>query len=126
MRIDLGPHLDGLTEKIIRAAFTVSTTLGHGFLEIVYKNALIEELARDGLAVAKERIFSVSYRGKQVGRYVADIVVEDAVIAELKAVEALTRGHAAQLLNYLKASQIPVGLLLNFGQPSLEMKRVLL
>jgi len=126
MRADLDPRLETLTERIIGGAFAVSTALGHGFLEAVYQNALMEELTASGLAVAKERSFPVHYRGKQVGIYAADLVVEDAVILELKAVETLVQAHAAQLLNYLKASRLPVGLLLNFGKPKLEMRRVIL
>ena len=125
MRADLDPQLDVLTERIIGAAFTVSNALGHGFLELVYKNALAEELTVSGLAVAKEKTFPVLYRGKQMGLYTADLVIEDAVIIELKAVEILVQAHRAQLLNYLKASGLPVGLLMNFGQPKLEIKRVI-
>ncbi|MGE5475117.1 MAG: GxxExxY protein [Bacteroidales bacterium] len=126
MRADLPQRLDLLTEAIIGAAFAVSNALGHGFLEIVYQNALVEELACQGFAVAKERPYPVFYRGKTVGNYVADIVVEDSVIVELKAIEQLAPTHRAQLLNYLKASNLPVGLLLNFGTAKLQMKRVIL
>src|SRR4051812_40336467 len=111
MRADIDPRLDGLTEQIIGAAFAVSNGLGHGFLEIVYKNAL--ELEARGLFVRKEQSFPVYYREVQVGYYVADLVVEGLVIVELKALEGLVQSHAAQVLNYLKASRLPVGLLLN-------------
>jgi GxxExxY protein len=126
MRVQLEPTLDELTGRIIGAAFEVSRTLGHGFLEAVYRNALVEELTANGLAVTKERPFPVHYRGKQIGVYLADIVVENTVIAELKAVQMLIPTHAAQVLNYLRASRLPVGLLLNFGKPRLEFRRVIL
>lgn len=124
MRATLDPRLDSLTEKTIGAAFAVANTFGHGFLEAVYQNALVEELRASGLAVAKEKQFVLTYRGKQVGFYIADIVVEDSVIVEMKAVERLTRAHGAQVLNYLKAAQLGVGLLFNFGLPSIEIKRI--
>lgn len=126
MGTDKTSPLDTLTEAVIGAAFAVSNTLGHGFLENIYKNALTEELEVLGLLVAKEKPYAVLYRGKKVGLYVADMVVEDRVIVELKAVDDLTQAHRAQLLNYLKASNIPVGLLFNFGRPKIQIKRVIL
>jgi GxxExxY protein len=126
MRAEIAPSLDALTEKIIGSAFAVSHTLGHGFLEMVYKNALGLELIASGLVVAKEKPFPVHYRGQHVGMYVADIVVNDTVIVELKVVDALSAAHSAQVLNYLKASRSPVGLLFNFGKPRVEVKRVIL
>jgi GxxExxY protein len=126
MRVSIDPALEAITEKIIGCAFAVSRNLGHGFLEAVYKNALDLELTACGLSVAKERPFSVRYRGQPVGTYVADLVVDDAVIVELKAVSAISPAHGAQVLNYLKASGLPVGLLLNFGAPRVEVRRVLL
>ena len=125
MRANLPEELDALTEKILASAFAVSSTLGNGFLETVYKNALVEELQSSNCRVAAEKLFRVHYRGKVVGNYVADLVAADRVIIELKAIDTLTRAHQAQLLNYLKASDLPVGLLLNFGQPSLQVKRIL-
>lgn len=115
-----------ITSTIIGAAFTVANTLGHGFLEAIYKNALAEELLAAGLGVAKERSFPVHYRDKQVGHYVADMVVDDRVIIELKAVDQLVPAHRAQLINYLRASNLSVGLLFNFGRPKIEVRRVLL
>ncbi|CUW37316.1 conserved protein of unknown function [Magnetospirillum sp. XM-1] len=120
------PGLNALTERIIGAAFAVANALGHGFLEIVYRNALFEELSLTGLAVRKEQPFPVHYRDRQVGLYVADLEVEDRVIVELKTTDGLAQAHAAQVLNYLKASGLPVGLLLNFGRPKLEIRRVVL
>ena len=125
MRADLPAELDALTEKILGAAFTVANTLGNGFLEVIYKNALAEELISLNCRVAAEKPFSVFYRDKLMGTYLTDLVVENQVIVELKAIETLSRAHQAQLLNYLKASKLPVGLLLNFGTPSLQMKRIL-
>jgi GxxExxY protein len=125
MRVSLGPELDLLTKKIIGAAYAVSQTLGHGFLEAVYRNALVEELTSAGTTVAKERSFPVRYLGKQVGQYFADLVVGEKVVVELKAVTTLAQAHRLQLLNYLKASGLPVGLLLNFGTPRVEIRRVL-
>ena len=116
MRANLPGELDAITEKILGAAFAVSSALGHGFLESVYKNALVEELSITNCRIAAEKPFFVHYRGKLVGTYLADLVIDEKVIVELKAIEALTRAHSAQLLNYLKASNLPIGLLLNFGK----------
>ncbi len=98
MRVGLDPELDGLTERIIGAGFAVANGLGHGFLEAVYGNALVEELRLSGLPVQAEKAFSVHGRNKRVGVYVADIVVADQVIVELKAVAGLAEAHTAQLL----------------------------
>ncbi len=126
MRPEPPTELNALTRAIIGGAFAVSNALGHGFLETVYKNALLEEMVSLGLTAETEKRFSIYYREKQVGCYIADIVVENKVIVELKAVDTLLRAHGAQLLNYLRASGLPVGLLMNFGQPKLEFKRILL
>ncbi|EWY39527.1 GxxExxY protein [Skermanella stibiiresistens SB22] len=114
-----------MTEKIIGCAFAVSNTLGHGFLENVYKNALALEIEAAGLFVRKEQPFPAHYRDNQVGLYIADLVVDNTVIVELKATAVLTPVHLSQVLNYLKACRLPVGLILNFGQPRLEVKRVM-
>jgi GxxExxY protein len=114
-----------ITELIIRAFYRVYNTLGYGFLEKVYQNALVIELARCGLKVQPQARIDVYYEGQMVGEYYADILVNDCVIVELKAAEALCEEHHAQLLNYLKATGIEVGLLLNFG-PKPEMKRKIL
>jgi GxxExxY protein len=126
MGVDLDGSLQNLTKGIIGAAFTVANTLGHGFLENVYKNALCEELRFQDFSVHLEKTFPVHYRDKQIGTYVADIVVDDRVIVELKAIECLVAAHRAQVLNYLRASGLPVGLLMNFGTPRLEVRRVIL
>ena len=108
-------HSD-LTEKIIKAFYKVYNTLGFGFLEKVYENAMFIELRNMGLFVEKQRRIKVFYEGNVVGDYCADLAVEDKVIVELKAAEALCEDHEFQLINYLKATEIEVGLLLNFGK----------
>jgi len=104
-------HKD-LTDKVLKAFYTVYNTLGYGFLEKVYKNALLLELQDMGLQVTSQKKIAVYYRGQSVGDYFADIVVNDTVVIELKAIEALREEHKAQLLNYLKATTKEVGLLL--------------
>ncbi len=111
-----------LTEKIIKAAQNVHNELGFGFLEKVYHNALVLELLKMGLDITSEKPISVYYDGQVVGEYIVDIIVCDKVILEIKAVQAVNPAHEAQLVNYLKATDIDVGLLLNFGK-SLEVKR---
>ena len=116
-------HAD-ITEKILKAAFEVSKELGSGFLESVYKNAMVIALRAMGLKVETERPISVKFRGQQVGQFYADLFVENKVIVELKAVSALAPEHSAQTINYLKATGIDVGLLINFGRPKIEYKRL--
>jgi len=111
-----------LTEEIIKAAYKVHNALGFGFLEKVYQNALMIELKRMGLKVTSEMPIKVYYRNEIVGEYIADIIVEDKVILELKAVKDLAEIHEVQLVNYLKATGIKVGLLINFGH-SVQVKR---
>ena len=110
-----------LTERIIKAAHNVHNELGYGFLEKVYHNAMVLELRKMGLQAVSEKPVSVCYDGQRIGEYFADIIVDEKVILEIKAVEAVNRAHEAQLVNYLKATNIDVGLLLNFGK-SLEVK----
>ncbi len=112
----------GITEKVIGAAYKVYNALGHGFLEKVYENALALELRKVGLGVEQQYPAAVRYEGELVGDYVADLVVDGKVIVEVKAVRALENVHEAQLIHYLKATGIEVGLLLNFG-PKMEIKR---
>ena len=119
-------RLDELTEKVIGAAHEVSNTLGSGFLERVYENALAQELRDRNLGVAQQQQLQVRYKGTVVGDYQADLIVEGAVILELKAVKSLDEVHAAQCLNYLKATGLHVCLLLNFGKPRLEVRRVVI
>ena len=115
-----------LTEKIIRGSFAVSNTLGCGFLEKVYENALVVELRRMGLRVAQQAPVRVVYAEQTVGEYVADVIVEGAVLVEIKATVEDHPIYVAQTLNYLKATRLPVGLLINFGQPRLQYRRLIL
>ena len=114
-------HKD-ITELIIRAFYTVYNTLGYGFLEKVYRNALVIELRKLGLEVIPEAAIKVYYNGQVVGEYFADLLVAGVVLVEIKAVRTLAPEHEAQLLNYLKATPYEVGLLLNFG-PKPQIKR---
>jgi GxxExxY protein len=112
-----------LTEVIIGCAMKVHRRLGAGFLESVYQRALIVELARVGMKADREMRIAVYYEGVQVGDFVADLVINDVVILEIKAVRTLAPAHEVQLVNYLTATGIDVGLLLNFGAARLEYKR---
>ena len=114
-------HKD-LTAKIIECAYKVHNTLGFGFLESVYQNALFIELTKNNLHATKEEPIKVSYKGKVVGDFLADIMVENRVILELKSVKEIHPAHEAQLTNYLKATNIEVGLLINFGE-RVEIRR---
>jgi GxxExxY protein len=111
-----------LTEKIIGCAFKVHNALGPGFLEKVYENALRIELEKLGLAVKQQEPVNVTYDGQVVGEYYADLWVEDRIVIELKAAQVLVKRHEVQLVNYLAATRINRGLLLNFGT-SMEVKR---
>ena len=114
-------HSD-LTDKIIRCFYTVYNSLGYGFLERVYENSLCIELKRAGLDVKPQFPIDVYYQDELVGEYFADMIVDNCVIIELKACETLNKLHENQLVNYLKATEIEVGLLLNFGKKP-EIKR---
>ena len=107
---------EDVTEIVIRSFFKVYNTLGYGFLERVYENALFCELADTELIVEKQNRINVFYKGEVVGKYVADLVINNNVIIEIKAAEHLCEEHECQLINYLKATNIEVGLLLNFGK----------
>jgi len=115
--------INELTYQIRGAVFEVNRILGSGFLEKVYEKALIIELLVRGLRAESQVPIEVIYKGEVVGEYFADIVVEDQVIIELKAVEQLQKIHEAQLLNYLKATGYKMGLLVNFSYPKAEIKR---
>lgn len=119
------PHRQ-LTEGIIGAAFEVHRQLGPGFLEKVYETALVREMGSRGLSARSQAEIAVHYKGEPVGVYYADILVDDKVICEIKAVEALTALHEAQLLHYLKATGVRVGLLINFGCKRVQVKRKVL
>jgi GxxExxY protein len=111
------------TGKILEAAFAVHNTLGCGFLERVYSNALLIELRSSGLDCAQASPLKIRYRDTIVGDYIADIIVDNRVIIELKACASLDPSHSAQVMNYLRAANVHVGLLLNFGRPKLEYRR---
>ena len=113
-----------ISERIIGCAFRVMNTLGVGFLEKVYENALALELRTTALRVTQQQAISVSYNGINAGDYTADLLVESTVVVELKAVKALDSVHTAQCINYLKASRLRLCLLLNFGNPRLEIQRI--
>jgi GxxExxY protein len=113
-----------VSERIIGCAFRVLNTLGTGFLERVYENALAHEMREAGLSVEQQKGIAVHYNGIVVGVFVADLVVEEKVVIELKASKALDPAHTAQCINYLKATGLRLCLLLNFGRPRLEIHRV--
>ena len=112
-----------LTEKIIGCAFRVFNELGFGFLESVYENSILLELQEIGLKAETQKAVMVLYRGIQVGDFVADVMVQDKVILELKSVLRLVEAHEVQLVNYLVATGISTGLLINFGKSGVEVKR---
>jgi GxxExxY protein len=114
-----------LTEQIIGEAFKVYNILGSGFLEKVYCNALCKKLIERGLEVKRELPVKVFFEGENIGDYCCDILVNDSVIVELKAIETLAKIHEVQLVNYLKATNLEVGLLINFGE-KIEIKRKVL
>ena len=118
------PLYQELMETILGCCFEVMNELGVGFLESVYKNALLIALREKGLKVDVEKRFEVIFRERKIGLYIADLVVEEKVIIELKCCESLLGEHQAQLINYLKVSNILVGLLINFRKRKLEYKRV--
>ena len=111
-----------ITERIIKSFYNVYNTLGYGFLEKVYENALIIDLSKAGLICENQVPIEVFYQNETIGRYFADILVENKIIIELKAIKHLTKQDEAQLLNYLSSTKIEVGLLLNFGEKP-EIKR---
>jgi GxxExxY protein len=115
-----------ITFKIRGCVFEVFRVLGAGFLEQVYQQALLHELEVQGLRAEGQRALEVTYKGKSVGVYLADILVEDRIVLELKAVQSLTKAHEAQLLNYLKASSKRIGFLVNFAHPLAEIRRFVL
>ena len=123
--MDIHKHQD-LTRGILGCAFRVQNALGCGFLEKVYENAMMIALRREGLDVRQQVPLRVHYEGELVGEYVADIIVARSVLVEIKATEENPTIYVAQVLNYLKATNLPVGLLINFGQPRLHYRRLAL
>ncbi len=124
MDADYFDKLNELSGNIIGCAFTVLNTLGHGFLEKVYENALTYELRKNGFVVVQQHFMNVLYDGIVVGEYCVDLVVNETILVELKIAKALDESHRAQCVNYVKASGLKLCLLLNFGNPRLEIKRV--
>ncbi|HET6306230.1 MAG TPA: GxxExxY protein [Rhodopila sp.] len=119
-----GAALDAISNVVIGRALVVSKTLRTGFLEKIYENALVYELRKAGLKVSQQHSVSVYYESEIVGTYVVDLLVEGALMVELKAVRILEPIHKAQCLNYLKATGLPLCLLINFGNPRLDIRRV--
>lgn len=117
-------RINSISEKVIGCAYRVSNGLGNGFLEKVYENALAHELQKAGLKTNQQYPLRVCYDGVIVGEYFADILVEDLIVLELKAVKTLEDIHLAQCINYLKATELPLCLLINFGKPKVEIKRI--
>jgi GxxExxY protein len=126
MNADLEPAFehDPLTEAVIGCVFRVANGMGAGFLEKVYENALAHELRKAGLHAAQQVSVTVHYDGQDVGEYIGDLLVEGKLLLELKACKALEEVHLAQCLNYLKATGIPTCLLINFGTPKPQIRRV--
>jgi GxxExxY protein len=117
-------HADEITQNVLASAFEVANTLGCGFLEKIYERALLQELQERGLRAKAQGVCRVAYKGRIVGEYLADLIVEEQVIVELKCVESFAPEHMAQCINYLKASGLKVALILNFRRTKLEWKRV--
>jgi len=113
-----------ISEQVISCAFEVSNTLGAGFVEKVYENALCVELNKAGIPFCRQQRYGIRYKNENIGNYIADIVVAEKLLIELKALSALNRDHEAQVMNYLKASGLRVGLLINFGTARIGMKRI--
>jgi len=120
----MSQNLNTITESIIGCAYTVANTLGHGFIEKIYENALNHELSKNGLRVKQQYPIQVMYDGVVVGDYVADLLVNDQILLEIKAVNKIQDAHIAQCLNYLKATGYKICLLINFGKSRVEIKRV--
>lgn len=117
--------MNAVTEKVIGCAYTVSNRLGCGFLERVYENALSHELRKAGLKTEQQKRLAVYYDGVLVGEYIADMIVEDMVLLEIKTAKNLETAHMAQCLNYLKATGLNLCLLINFGNSRVTVQRVI-
>lgn len=116
--------LNALLEAVVGAAYEVSNVLGPGFLEKLYERALVKELALRGIPAAHQVCYSVVYKGQPIGDYIADLVVDDRLLVELKCTHRLADEHLAQCINYLTASGLHLALLLNFQHPKVEWRRV--
>jgi GxxExxY protein len=119
-------YLDDVAERVVGAAYRVSNALGPGFMEKVYERALLIELLESGIRARTQGRYPIFYRGQNVGTYYADLVVEDRIIVELKCVDSFSNEHLAQCLNYLRASNLTLALLINFQKPKVEWKRLVL
>ena len=117
-------ELNKISETIVGCAYAVGNTLGNGFLEKVYENALALEINGKQLDVKQQYPIKVFYKNKVVGEYIADLLIENRILIELKTVKGIDEIHLAQCLNYLKATNLPLCLLINFGKPRVEVKRV--
>lgn len=117
------PH-SHVSEVIIGCCFEVMKELGSGFLENVYKNALYISMKEKGLTLKVEQSFEVLFKNQRIGKYIADLIVENLIVIKLKCCKALLPEHQSQVINYLKASHLPVGFLVNFGNQKLEYKRL--
>ena len=115
---------DPLTATVIGCAYEVANTLGHGFLEKVYENALAHQLRKAGLDVVQQHPVNVYFDGIVVGEFFADIMINDTLIIELKSVNELAGVHTAQCLNYLRATCVKTCLLINFGKPRIDIRRI--
>ena len=114
---------ENITETIIGCAYKVYNQMGFGFLESVYEKCILIEMRAAGLSVEAQKSISVQYQDEIVGDFIADLVIENKIVVELKAIEQLTKAHEIQLVNYLVATGISVGLLINFGRTQVEVKR---
>jgi GxxExxY protein len=117
---------DQLVNTVIGGAYEVSNALGCGFLEKVYERALVRELELRGLRVLQQAMYPLEYKGVSLGNYAADLVIQDRIIVELKCVACFSNEHIAQALNYLRASNLKLALLINFQKPKVEWKRLIL
>jgi GxxExxY protein len=124
--VALRSDLNQITERIIACIYRVSNTLGSGFLEKVYENALAIELRRSGLKVEQQYPIRVFYRGEPIGDFSSDLLVDGCVMVELKSARALDDVHSAQCLNYLKATGLKICLLVNFGKPRADVRRIVM
>ena len=124
MNADVQLIANNTSSRVIECAYRISNTLGSGFLEKVYENAMAVEFRHAGLEYAQQPPFLVRYRQEVVGEYIPDFVVADTLVVEIKALDALSRIHHAQCVNYLRATNLKLALLLNFGRPRLEIKRL--
>ena len=117
-------ELNEVTERIIGGAFTVANSMGCGFLEKVYENALSHELRKAGMKAEQQKRLAVHYDNVLVGEYIADLIIEDMVLVEIKSAKSLDSAHMAQCLNYLKATGLTLCLLINFGNPRVAIQRI--